>query len=405
MPCRSLARCLQGFLAASHTQDPTAATGWQSPAGYAEYYDPGAAPERVVALPGYGHPAVSGAVSTGLKNSRGPITPKRLEYYSKDPTQPARYLLLYYNSAWEGYANRDPYWLTSGIEANGTVLWSQPEVGLYDRSIHTGTSGGGYPDLVQGDDGSVSITCTTKYMSDPPPSEARVHKIDPHLLSLLLNQHKVVDVAAGAIAKWSHGGQPQVVKLEDSLPPAFGILNQTMQGFAIDLVAHGFGNASGSSEIDLLKGTGTNNASLRLFVSLAGGLQLDFASNDGSTTAAGEFSFSTTNCATCTRLLTTGGPSAAHFVAVNVDAGPLLATIMVDGVLCDGGTGAGHSAPYNKAGWAWVSKDIGSLASVKSVSVGATVASGKIYGRALFTSELVGNFRASRRGAGVTHNH
>ena len=54
--------------------------------------------------------------------------------------------MLYYNNR---AAARNPYWLSAGIEVGGVVLWSQPEVAIYDRDVHGGTSGGGYPDFVQ----------------------------------------------------------------------------------------------------------------------------------------------------------------------------------------------------------------------------------------------------------------
>ena len=37
---------------------------------------------------------------------------------------------------------RDPYWLTCGWEVPGHgILWSQPEIVLYDKLVLTGTSG------------------------------------------------------------------------------------------------------------------------------------------------------------------------------------------------------------------------------------------------------------------------
>lgn len=36
----------------------------------------------------------------------------------------------------------------SGREVGNTILWSQPEVAVYDRFYHGGTSAGGYPDFL-----------------------------------------------------------------------------------------------------------------------------------------------------------------------------------------------------------------------------------------------------------------
>jgi len=65
---------------------------------------------------------------SGMKHPRGPFSPKRV---SKK-----HFLMLYYNNKNGGSFGRDPYWLSCGIEVNDTILWSQPEIVLYDRSFH-----------------------------------------------------------------------------------------------------------------------------------------------------------------------------------------------------------------------------------------------------------------------------
>lgn len=37
---------------------------------------------------------------------------------------------------------RNPYWLASGIEAQGQILWSQPEVIIYNKANLNGEGGG-----------------------------------------------------------------------------------------------------------------------------------------------------------------------------------------------------------------------------------------------------------------------
>jgi hypothetical protein len=47
-----------------------------------------------------------------------------------------RYLMLYYNNAGSSFGQRDPYWLTAGLESREHgILWSQPEIVLYDRCV------------------------------------------------------------------------------------------------------------------------------------------------------------------------------------------------------------------------------------------------------------------------------
>lgn len=73
-----------------------------------------------------------GANASWVKNCRGPISPK------KQPN--GLWLMTYYNTAPLGtfashmtQNDRSNMWLTAGVEENGTVLWLQPELVLYDR--------------------------------------------------------------------------------------------------------------------------------------------------------------------------------------------------------------------------------------------------------------------------------
>lgn len=101
------------------------------------------------------------------------------------------YLLLYYNNAGGSFSQRDPYFLAAGVEVAGHgILWSQPEIVLYDRYNRT-KEAGGYPDFIQSPKtGAIYITETQK-------SIARIHKIDPSLLTALWSQANVSRVPAG----------------------------------------------------------------------------------------------------------------------------------------------------------------------------------------------------------------
>ena len=83
---------------------------------------------------------------------------------------------------------------------------------------------------------------------------------------------------------------------------------------------------------------------------------------------------------------------AAHFVfaavGIVVDAGPMIATFLVDGLVCDGG----HAGPKWAAGWAWLPA-IKSLEGSTTMAVGKSVTKGFIYERALLNSELVASSR------------
>ena len=63
-------------------------------------------------------------------------------------------------------------WLTAGYEVNGTVLWSQPELVLYDRNR---TKGHGYPDLIT--DTTTGAVYITEAYKLKPYAEAKTHPI------------------------------------------------------------------------------------------------------------------------------------------------------------------------------------------------------------------------------------
>jgi hypothetical protein len=74
-------------------------------------------------------------------------------------------------------------------------------------------------------------------------------------------------------------------------------------------------------------------------------------------------------------------------VVVTVDGGPKIITFVVDGVLQDGGN-------QRQFGWGRFSPHLRSANGAAKVRIDPAVGSLRIYGRALRTSEAVGNFRA-----------
>lgn len=147
-----------GWIVDSHTADSTGRTGWV-PSQYAQYFDNRRSPKQLLPLSADLNSAF-GDPSAGLKNPRGPITLKRFDKASGRSEGQGGYLLLFFNNNMKSYLNRDPYWLAAGWEVNGTVLWSQPEVVLYDAMDHTNRPG--YPDFIEhlSSDGSYDIFIT-----------------------------------------------------------------------------------------------------------------------------------------------------------------------------------------------------------------------------------------------------
>ncbi len=95
-------------------------------------------------------------------------------------TKNGKYLFWYHNHSGKSFADRNPAWISGGIERNGKILWSQPEILLYDDDPSVRMS---YPDLVEME-GKYWVTETQKTI-------ARLHEIDPTLFEGLWHQLEV----------------------------------------------------------------------------------------------------------------------------------------------------------------------------------------------------------------------
>ena len=87
------------------------------------------------------------------------------------------------------YRNRNPGWISGGIEKDGAIQWSQPEILLYDDDPTVRMS---YPDFIESD-GRYFITETQKTV-------ARVHEIDRTLLEGLWKQFEKGQIARSGLA-------------------------------------------------------------------------------------------------------------------------------------------------------------------------------------------------------------
>ena len=73
-----------------------------------------------------------------------------------------KYLLGFHNHGEKGYYRRNPAWISGGIEKNGKIIWSQPELLLYKDLVVRGVS---YSDLIQ-QEGQFWITQIEKQKLD-----------------------------------------------------------------------------------------------------------------------------------------------------------------------------------------------------------------------------------------------
>ncbi len=220
-------------------------------------------------------------------------------------TQSGRFLLWFHNHGGTDFKDRNPAWVSGGVEKDGRIHWSQPEILLYSDDLSYETGRISYPDLIE-QDGRCWVTTTQK-------TRASIHEVDPTLLEGLWYQH-----TPGAIAV-----PPPVLALEAPLPaecPVPPLPSLAEGGFSIVLDAAFDALSPGQVLLD-----GRDAAGRGLLLHLSQENTLALRLSDGDHEAAWDVD---------PGMIRAG---ARHHIAVIVEGGPNIILFVVDGVLCDGG--------------------------------------------------------------------
>jgi hypothetical protein len=270
-----------------------------------------------------------------------------------------KFLFWCHQNGGKTYTGRNPVWLCGGVEVDGVIRWSQPEILLYHDNPKKRMS---YPDLIESK-GRYWVTETEKEI-------ARVHEIDPSLLKGLWSQFDrktpakrgmVVDLTGKKLTT----GAP-MAKLPDL---------SKRGGFAIDLWIRLDGLKGPKVVLDSRRGG--KGKGLTVTKTATGTLTVEFS--DGK--RGGKWDVDT-------GLLKAGK---LHHVVFIVDGGPGVVSCVVDGQFCDGATSG------RQFGWGRFDRKIGTVGGGEiklSANAGADIVRLRIYNRYLRTSEAVANFRA-----------
>lgn len=278
-----------------------------------------------------------------------------------------KFTLWFHNHGGRWYEDRNPAWVLGGIEKNGFIHWSQPEVLLYDDDPdNTRIS---YPDFIE-EDGKVYITETQKRI-------ARVHEVEPSLLDGIWRHDTVKEVSKDGLALELTGAVPASANMPD--------LNDLRErgGFSIELWGNLGDLATGTALLDsrltmprevpgAVGGVGQG-----LLIRTLDGGAVEIVMNDGRTVNSWRSDLG---------LLTPGKP---HHVVVTVDAGPRIIMFVVDGVLCDGGE-------ERQFGWGRFSPHLRNVSGADETKLSTALSGVRIYARPLRTFEAVGNYKASQ---------
>jgi len=270
------------------------------------------------------------------------------------------FLLWYHNHGGTWYRDRNPAWLCGGIEIDGHLHWSQPEIALYDVEPGTRMS---YPDFIE-HDGRYFITETQKTI-------ARVHEIDPTLLEGLWRQHELNSIAQDGLILELRPPQRGLGPTTVALPRLPNLVEGG--GFSLDIWIRFQSLEPGQIILD---SRGENGVGILLATTDVGTVKIVL--NDGRTESSWD----------CDRNMIE--PGVWHHLAAVVDGGPKIITFLVDGVLCDGGEA-------RQFGWGRFNRDLSDLNGSGRLRVApklrGQLSSLRVYDRYLRTSEAVGNFR------------
>jgi hypothetical protein len=281
-------------------------------------------------------------------------------------TREGKYLFWHHVHSGRDFNFRNPAWISGGIEQNGKIVWSQPEILLYAPGLDKERMS--YPDLVE-QEGRYWITETNKL-------QGMSHEIDRKFLDNLWNQFHVKDIATDGLLIQEKGDDlvGRLFTLPDVVSPA------KPEGFTIDIVAE----ITRLREGDLIaEGVGPHGRNVRL--EMGANYSLKCSVSDGVMTAswqsdAGMIRFHGTNR-----------------ISVIVDFRARIISYVINGQFNDGGK-------ERVFGWGRLDSNLVPF-HVSQIRMGNIRAGGdlrsnnaikafRFYDRALMISECVGNQRS-----------
>ena len=274
-----------------------------------------------------------------------------------------KYLFWYHNHSGKTFADRNPAWISGGIEKNGKIIWSQPEILLYEPDIHIRMS---YPDLIE-QNGKYWVTETNK-------EEARCHEIPADFFNLIWEQFGISRVATENLV---HSFEQPALSSNSTHTintPDVSFAKGISFDFVVEL-------SSPAPKQLIFELRDEKNKSITMQTGMYGDIEVVI--NDGNTVD---------KWTSDPGLIPVYGK---HTITATLDNGPKIIQFIVDGVVCNGN----EARQY---GWGRYSANLNDLKPV-SLFVGNLKADNirepgnlsqlRIYNRPLLNTEAIGNQR------------
>ncbi len=286
-----------------------------------------------------------------------------------------KYAIFFHNNSSRNYqahplGNRNPTWLAGGVEKDGYIYWSQPEIFLYDMDYSQAIS---YPDWIE-DNGEYYFTETQKTI-------ARVHKIPNEYMEMLWAQaDKNTLTKDGLVLELSKN---ECNPNQNFTMPSLGNL-YSGNGFSLEFKFTTDNLKKDQVLLDTRRkmtegiGPAAKYAGNGLKISILKTGVLEFIMDDGRSP-----------------LIWSAEPGiikqkTLNHLVINVDAKSKVVTFVINGDLWDGGDRPFGYARFNPFMW-----DVNGEAQVSfSSGFEGKVESFRVYSRYLFTSEAIGNYRS-----------
>lgn len=288
-----------------------------------------------------------------------------------------KYAIFFHNNGGRDYGthplgSRNPTWLAGGIEKNGFIYWSQPEVFLYDMNYSNTIS---YPDWIE-ESGEYYFTETQK-------SIARIHKIPREYLEMLWNQAENNTFTTNGIAL--NLSEENIRTSQKFKMPALGKLYNG-DGFSLEIKMKTGKLMNDQVLLDTRRintegfGGGAKFAGNGIRISILKTGAFEILLDDGRSPLLWSSGSGTIK------------PNSEHHIVINVDGLAKILTFVIDGDLYDGG-----ERPFGYARFNPYMYDVNGEEEVSfSSGFKGKIKSFRIYRRCLFTSEAIGNFRSGK---------
>jgi hypothetical protein len=292
-----------------------------------------------------------------------------------------KFLLWFHNNGAAGWGNsavRNPVWLSGGIEADGDIAWSQPELLLYSQDPTL--RGMSYPDFVE-QDGRIWVSETEKMT-------ARVHEIDPVFLDELWRQSSASALTRDGLLLETGSLSPGDEFRIPTLP------NLQAGGFTVAMWIELEGSTENQT---IVSSYGDRRRGFHITTRSGGTLRLEirdarqrhwFEVLDGPHPEENVRSLRTFQWEADPGSVTAGE---RHHVAFIVDGLANVVSVVVDGRLCDGGDA-------RIQGWSRLNPWFGEINDEGLCRVGESLEGRllgfRLYGRHLTTSDAISNWRA-----------